>query len=226
MNTSQLKSLNFFIYTVVLCALFAPLISSPVPSQASYSYILKILFPQDIHPSLRGYYKGEILDLHDGWTTINEEERTNTFSLIFTDEIIEAKDGTSTKHLERSSKKPILWYDITLTFIDNKTLTWNIEKKASKSVPLRLPNNAIVIRINPKFIEKISMPSRVQSPDSNHILYMPTIVMKQHLTEKEESALEENMLYGIMASLDLDRIHARTSKNIQRHNNRVCIFKR
>ena len=80
------------------------------------AYILKTLFPPSIQVPLRGYYKGNILNLDEGWCTVPEQEERLAFSMIFIKDVedIDRASNNNTEYLQRPKNLPFIWYDLTL----------------------------------------------------------------------------------------------------------------
>lgn len=176
-------------------------------------YIIKTICPPQISQQIRGYYKGDIINLDEGWGIISEEDPCCAFSMIFTPDIIHEYDEQKTlKCLRRKKNVPFSWYDITLVK-SGANYQCDIQKIAAQQAPERLPNHAIVIRIHPKFVEELIEPKNMAL--NTNLVYLPTIALKQKMSEKELRELEDEMASCILGSFDLDCLHTRTKKEVK-----------
>ncbi len=166
-------------------------------------------------PGLKAYYKGYKIDLSKGSAVLPEADQKNFFSLVITPdiELVCSKNDNSISYLNRSATAPISWYDLSLVPIINDTNNkkllepayyWNIEKRELKDIPNRLPDESIIILINPKLIHALQSLETTQSGST----MLPALVFNPEATAKE---VEDAVTYAVLSSIDLDTVH--TSAN-------------
>lgn len=204
---------KLFLFCLGLCA--AGLQGADQPTALTpkkYSYVLRLQLPPAINGNhLKAYYKGSCLEL-DSWCLLPEDQRCLTFSLIITPAEIEPVcEGNTTRYLRRNPKAACAWYDLTLEIDPHHKsgYTWNIEKKDLSKVPSRLPEHSILIYTNPEYIDSIKQ-METERPagfsSDTMVINFPTIIFKKTI---DKEVFEETAVTALLASLDLDTIHAR-----------------
>ncbi len=195
--------------------------------QAYYSYILRLVFPPTLQATegLSCNYKGMPLSLSNKWCVIPETQETLTFSLIITNEVEFRNSGNTVRYLKRVPSTPFAWYDLTLTKVPfnpekpwQKLYHWKIEEKPEAEAPLRIPEHAIIIFMDPDFVETIveqdfgieDFGDEEELGDSQkefngqpNSIELPVIIIKKNISPEK---LEENLVYTQMAALDLKTI--------------------
>ncbi len=201
----------FFAYVTLACFL----VQTTAWSAPRVIYSVKTKLPTTIPAleSLPSYYKGHSINLREGRAELPECGESQTFSVIFTQNIGFAAKGNTVRYLKLITGEPYLWYDLTLSFRTEKhddeekrIYSWSVEKRNADDVPERVPEHALVVITNPDFIEtlkpEISIPGAVD-------IVLPTIVFKDSIDPQE---LQESVMQAIIGpALDLDAIH---SKNV------------
>ncbi len=181
---------------------------------------------------LSAYYKGFEISLSEGRALLPECGTPTVFSLIITPSASFKMQGKTVTSLLRDPKQPCRWWDLTLISKDQEVdeedrrsatgeqsqaealaktdedkivtreYTWDIKSVAKDDMPERLPEHAIVVLIDPQFIETIT---EIQSENS---INLPTIVFKT-IDESSKEAFEEAILFATMSRPDLRAINCR-----------------
>ncbi len=228
-----------FIYT-----LFSVLILSTVttPTMQAYSIIPgTIQFPQNISktPTTRVYHGGEIRQC-----TIDQDKRTITFNIpkypqqsqfhvLFTETIdfsyYTSKYQTSTNntaaYVKLKDQQPYLLFTLTLIPKITKTKdgdslvthTWHIDKVTNRDKNNKIPDDAIIICLDPDWIHSMK---------SYNSFEFPTILIKQNIFELSgsEKAFYEQAVRLQLAAIDSDTLHSTSSQQIMKQEqNRIMI---
>jgi hypothetical protein len=168
-------------------------------------------------PGLKAYYKGYKIDFSKGTALLPETQPQTFFSFIITPEIelVCSKNDNSISYLQRAKHAPIDWYDVSLITIitdaNNKKLIepayqWMVEKRDTSAIPDRLPDQAIIILLNPKLIQTMSTTEQAQEGS----LLLPSLVFN---TETSAQELEEALTYATLSSIDLDTVHVSAAES-------------
>lgn len=166
-------------------------------------------------PGLKAYYKGTKIDLSKGCGKVPEPEPGESvkkyFSLIITPdiELSCSRQDNSVKYLKRVPSSPILWFDATLSLTitdeQGKKLTdpyysWTIEERSTDELPDRLPEQALIILIEPKLITRI----QATKQSCEEPLLLPSIVFDDSVSTE---TLQNALTYAAISSIDLDTVH-------------------
>lgn len=181
-------------------------------TQEKALYILRIDFPPqtDTIPPICGYYKGYKLEFDNELCILPESQMCDKFVLVITPQINHKSDGSNIKYLERSEKQPCRLFYLTGEYnAPTSTLTnWCIEEEKIKNVPLRLPDSALVLLMNPRHIDKViyskNRKNLNKKIEQKTFTMLPTIVIKKQITQKE---LNSASIYTLLASLDANAVH-------------------
>ena len=204
----KISLFSFFTCTLLAISPFWPI------SATHLIYSLKTKFPKSATADqyLPGYYKGCEIDIHEGRTELPECYESQTFSIIFTENIDFSAKGNTVRYLKRIEGQSYSWYDLTLSYStekhdgeDKRVYSWTVEKRKENDVPQRIPDHALVILTNPAFVEALTTEPTI--PGSVDVI-LPTIVFKQNL----DSDLFQDTINQIMLGpvLDLDAIHKKS----------------
>lgn len=171
-------------------------------------YLFTVKFPSNIKkmPVLCGYYKGKPLDFDKDFCIISQKEPVNQFTLVITDQISFPHES-NIKHLERIEGNPCNLYYIT----KKDDITWCVEEQNIKDLPLKLPNDSIILLINPEYVEFIDNNIRSVSNKKN-IIDLPCVVIKSNISQQE---LLTASISSLLASLDVKSIHAQVEKALK-----------
>jgi len=178
-------------------------------------YAINLQLPHT-NANIPGYYKGFKLPLKEGRALLPECKTSLVFSFVITKNLSFAMRDRTVSSLIRNLDAPCAWYDLTLVFNtknnedddDEATqdYSWIIEKKSLDDVPKRLPLHAIVLLIDPQFIETVVDKETTHTPD---VINLPTIVFKELSTEQLAKDFENALVAAVMNGLDLDAIHSK-----------------
>jgi len=84
--------------------------------------------------------------------------------------------------------------------------SWKIEEIRLPETG-RIPDDAIILRLNPDYIKTIKGGSAIA---------LPTIFLKEEMIKKAEDKFHEESIEVMLASLDIDTIHANVRQEIKR----------
>jgi len=190
-----------------------------------------IQFPPSLHkiPMVRIYYGG-----HKITPSLNDETKQITFGvpkgmnqtslyLLITEAVNcnIAKNNHYTSnimntigYLKASPNKP---YRLFKLAINEQASGWGVDECMLTTDDLRIPDMAIVVHYNPNFIDTIQ-------PTKNNFA-LPVINLKQNLLELagSEDKLHDISNALLLASIDIDTIHATLSDSIKIEANRALI---
>lgn len=205
--------------------------NNPLNKQSEVTYLLKIKFPNHIIevPKIIGCYKGYRLEFENNLCFIEQSyQGHHQFVLIITPEIEPKLEGNNVKYLERKNDKPCRLFYLTgkydQTFEKNK-INWQIEEENSENIPTRLPEDALVLLTNPRFVRGVkSIPneSMESMQDLDSLIILPEVILKNEITQKE---LNESSVYSLLASLDSNAICTPPIKKASNHIKTVVISK-
>lgn len=183
--------------------------------KTNFYYKLRIKFPENLESQYKfcAYYKGKTLDFVNDIATIEEQSEINKFILVLTKEINFKSEGKHIVYLERKNKKACNFYYINGIYDqdDKNIIDWKIEKEDINKLPLRLPDKAIIILINPKFIKGLEFKKEKKRRKKNLkriIIDLPTIIIK-HMNKSE---IENDSIRSTCASIDANVVHIKNKK--------------
>lgn len=185
-------------------------------STQNYTYVVKIDTDQRDKVHVKCSYKGCVIDLSDGIDFLPENDLLNSFPIIITVEHPRLSSGP-VSHLERVSDAECLWYDVSWTKEGTKTV-WTIEQRADDDMPLRIPDNALIICYPPEFIEKIEDKT---PQESSSIIHLPTIILKKNLTQQERTKRDNGLTRCILSQPDVNAYLTPTPSKLIKTGNTI-----
>lgn len=197
-------------------------------SNDSHSYILRIKFPPQVLtvPTMCGYYKGNKLIFTEDFCFIPETKACTSFSLFITKPEFAPKpkcDGNNIRYFKRRDQKPGRFFHITKKINTHNNNSWKISEKNINQVPLRLPDDTIILFLDPKYIAEIKE-NRVLNADyveNPSITELPRIIIDPKINLDELSELAE---ISVLASCDLDAFHIPVKEKTQiKHLDKVTL---
>lgn len=190
----------------LLGLLLFPLLCSA--SQTQFPYILRIHFPTHIKkiPSIYGYYKGQQLTFENDMTLFFDPQQRTHFTLVITPEVAHQATDNHIKYLRRKPDVECSVYSLDREYDPEAGTTkgWKIQQEDLKSLPERLPDDALILLLDPSLITSISY-SKAHDTKTG-IINLPSIFIKTALSQEE---LDSAALHGILASLDINAFHKR-----------------
>lgn len=118
-------------------------------------YLLRVVLPHGCHvDGLIALCNGQPVTLNEHGNLLPITTRTSVFSLVITESIDYAPEGNGIRYRKRFKNLPCLWYDVTLMY-DNEVpagYRWEISELTEDAIPLRIPEHAIVIFLEPRFV--------------------------------------------------------------------------
>ncbi|HBL98239.1 TPA: hypothetical protein DDZ86_01180 [Candidatus Dependentiae bacterium] len=162
---------------------------------------------------LCGYYKGFELSLSEGRALLPECGSPTVFSLVVTPYLTFKMRGKTVSALVRDTTLPCAWWDLTLIPREYemegedgesiKEYSWIIKPVARADMPEALPEHAVVVLIDPQFIETLT---EIPSADS---INLPTLIFKSLDDAKTKEAFDEAILFATMSRPDMRAINCR-----------------
>jgi hypothetical protein len=198
---------NFFYIFISFLLLFSDLTLSKSlqNNQSVISFVIKLTTSLFIKAKgLRAYYKGNPFIFNDENICIVSEKKRHTFTLIIVKDTHLIMESNRKKYFKLKPNAPFLWYDLDLffddpldSFIKNPHYHWHINPRKPEDVSLRIPEDALIILLDPHFIEELYIPpySHVTNKCNALTIYLPYIKIKEHITTQEfEKALIQHLL--------------------------------
>lgn len=176
-------------------------------------YSMRINFPATFKkiPALCGYYKGYKLEFDENMCIIPENNQAcSYFTVIITEQVKHTRDGTL-EHLQRFADKPCR-----LFHISRRDKQWHVQEEHTDNIPVRLPEEALVLLINPVFVDSFSTQdsTRIDTP----IITLPTLYIKPTVTQQE---FDISALQALFASLDVNPVHSSVKKAVKKERSLV-----
>lgn len=208
-----------------------------VPIKDNTSYILRVKYPETIkqQPNLRAYYKGYRYDISN-MGIISDQSEMSTLFIVITDQIKHKWENERAQYLERVESNPCRAF-----FLSSKLSTtgadigqWQISEENIQNVPLRLPEDALVILLNSDLIETLKEnPNKFveafrknleynPNDDKKTIIYLPELIIKENVTQSQIDLAVINASLGSI--IDLGAIHIPRRKEIKIERERIVEF--
>lgn len=190
------------------------------------SYILRVEFPDFITkiPNLCAYYKGYAINFVDNICLIPQDNYINQLMLVITPEINHKSEGNNIKYLERIENKPCRIFYITSKLDKNNCVSWYCQEENIEDLPLRLPDGALVLLLNPNYVESLSYDEEYESfkNSSGTLINLPKIIIKQDVKIEE---INNSMNYIWLAACDIRAIHSNLKTRLKKtcQNNQEII---
>jgi len=197
------------------------------------SYIFRVKYPQTIkkQPNLRAYYKGYRYDIGN-MGIISHQSEANTLFIVITDQIKHKSENERIQYLERVENNPCRAFFLSTKAPDanSSTLQWDIQEENVQNIPLRLPEDALVILLNSnlveilkenpnKFIEDFKKNLEYNPNDKKRtIVYLPELIIKENSTQAQIDSAAE---YASLCGIDLDAMHVSPKKEIKIERERI-----
>jgi len=183
----------------------------------THTYVIRVKFPSSIVtiPPLCGYYKGEKLVFTDNQAVFTDTDSCSCFPLVITSELSHKSDGGTILYLERKNSLACRLFYISRTTQEySEKNQWTVEEEPISELPLRLPENSIILLMNPDHILSLQS-ARISSKKttfSDKVVQLPSVIIKKNISEEELKAASDN---AILASMDINAIHTRITKATQ-----------
>lgn len=177
-------------------------------AKESYLYTIKFILPHGVKltEELCGFYKGKPIEFDKRWALLPTDDESFAFSILITPQVHFTFDGNNVSSIRRVTSVPFKWFDLTLQASKRTgTYHWNITELKKDEAPNQIPDHAIIVLLDPKFIEKLTSPVN-PCPDqpSGKIIALPSIAIDEYADEDE---LNEACELAQLASIDLRTIH-------------------
>jgi hypothetical protein len=184
----------------------------------TYTYMLRIKFPPLLHkiPPICSYYKGKKLTFDQDFALISETKNGVNFSLFITQPEYAPKpkcDGNTIRYFERHAHKPGKFFHINR--LPYGSQMWRVIEKKVEHIPLRLPDDTIILLLDPKFVSEIKQIADSQLVSDlyqNNLIALPTIILKPDLNQEELTHTTE---LSLLAACDLNTFHMPTKEKTQ-----------
>lgn len=159
-------------------------------------------------PKFSGYYKGQKIKFDGGFFNFKDTNKSATFVLVVTSQITKKRSNYNTISLERVLNNACKIY-----YFTQKEDIWLIEEEREEDMPLRLPDTAFILLLDPKYIDKIDT-SIISNSDS--LIYLP----RMYLNGMSDLSKELDII--ALDALDIDCVHNSIS-NVNIANNTALI---
>jgi hypothetical protein len=219
-------SLILFILTIAYC-----------PIALSYGkgiFVGSVQFPKTLTdiPHFRIYYGGNKIksDIHVNSKkvvfSIPEDKRRTSFTVIITESIQFASEDNTIMYLKLAKNQSYKFFSIQLIKMENAiiendkrkdpTYEWIIEQQHINLLDGRIPDDALIICMNPNFIQGLEGGNSVE---------FPKIIVKSDVVQLagSESKFEDSYAKLLLSSLDTDAIHANIHEEVKQNNQRSRI---
>lgn len=179
------------------------LFSYRLEAEIQIPYIMRLNFKQGIEskqrlPNVFGYYKGQRICFDKDFCSF-KDIKTPNFLLLITPQVRKNISNYNRTSLERLPDN-----NCKLFYLNKTETSWIIEEENLNDIPIRIPDSAFVLLLDPKYIEKIE--ENFIHKDSQNLLYLPDIYIKN-----TQSLIEESD-YIALDSLDISSIHTAKQK--------------
>jgi len=207
--------------------------SQDVLAKDNTSYIFRIKYPETIkkQPNLRAYYKGYRYDIGN-MGIISHQSEANTLFIIITDQIKHKCENERIQYLERIENNPCRAFFLSskAPSANSDTLQWQIQEENIQNIPLRLPEDTLVILLNSNLVEMLKEnPNKFvedfkknieYNPNDNKrtIVYLPELIIKENTNQAQ---IDSAAAYASLCGIDLDAMHVSPKKEIKIERERI-----
>lgn len=219
-------SLILFILTIV----HSPLLFS----YGKGIFVGSVQFPKTLEdiPQFRIYHGGNKLKsgIHTHGKkvtfTIPEDKRRTAFTVIITESIQFASEDNTIIYLKLAQNQPYKFFSIQLIKMDNgivendkrkePTYEWIIEEQHINLLDSRIPDDALIICMNPNFIQGLEGGNSVE---------LPKIIVKNDAVQLagSQAKFEDSYAKLLLSSLDTDAIHANIHEEVKQDRQKMRI---
>ncbi|MGC2310290.1 MAG: hypothetical protein WA432_01555 [Candidatus Babeliaceae bacterium] len=192
------------LFILFLLSVFFPVCLSGVeqPTPLLHSYIIKLLTASSALKAtgLNVYYKGNPFVFNEENICVITEKKRRTFTVVITQEIEIVIKKNQKKYFKLKKDAHFLWYDLDLVvddpvdpFITHAQYHWHINPRLPQEVAARIPDNALIILLDPDFIEELHNPELelhkknqlIEQNSRAFTLYFPLIKIKKDITPQQ-----------------------------------------
>lgn len=202
-----------------------------VPLKDNTSYILRVRYPNTItkQPNLRAYYKGYKYEIGN-MGIITDQAEANTLFIVITDQIKHKCENERIQYLERIANNPCRAFFLSSKTTNSDTSQWQIAEENIQNVPLRLPEDAMVILLDANMIETLKeSPNKfIEDFKKNHeynpndskrtIVYLPELIIKENINQ---SQIDLASAYASLCCIDLEALHVSPKKEVKIERERI-----
>ncbi len=191
------------------------------------SYIFTVKMPKAVVrdiPTILGYYKGEQLNFDSNFCIIHEDLKTSSFTIIVTPDISRKAEDKNVYCLERKENLPCKIFYVNQVEKASKSensadydIEWHIEKETNlKEMPKKLPDNAIVILLDPEYVDDFRVLDNQKNLEVNGkavIIRLPVLILKlKNNDTKDIKSFQESFDHALIAAIDQKPIHVESNK--------------
>jgi hypothetical protein len=211
------KCLSSVLLVIVMVS--AQFSQSAAYNKSAPTYITRIIFPTALKniPTLYGYYKGYKVEFDKDYCIIPEDEVYTYFPIIITQEVNHELSGNNIRYLARIPEKPCRLFHVSF-----KDKQWSVEEEDTKKLPIKIPENALVLLLNPDHVDALQEVKTAENTSEN-VLNLPSIHIKPTVTEQE---LNATSIYTLLAGLDSNAIHTSIDKKLKKERSTVVLSMR
>lgn len=157
-----------------------------------------------------------------------EDKKRTSFTLIITETIQFESEENTILYLKLADNQPYKFYSLQMIKIENEdfdkekavrkepTYEWIVEEQKVSLEDGRIPDDAIIICMNPKYIEKL---------EGGNAVELPKIYLKNDAVQLagSESKFDDNWAKILLSSLDTDAIHANLQQEVKQDHQKTRI---
>lgn len=201
-------------------------------------FMLTVQFPKSLKdiPNFRIYCEGNKIkgDINKNSKRVTfalpEDKKRTHFTLIITEKIQFKSEENTILYLKLADEQPYKFYSLQLIKTDPQAqeekdsrkdpiYQWIIEEQKVSLEDGRIPDDAIIICIDPSYIEKL---------EGGNAIELPKIFIKEDAVQLagSESKFDDSWTKILLSSLDADSIHANLQHEVkqEQHRSRVAII--
>lgn len=192
---------------------------SPFQEKLNFSYSFSVKVPPAIIknlPPVCAYYKGEKLNFESNFCIIYEDSKMASFTIVITPDITRKAEDKNVYYLERKEDLPCVIYyvnqveKVNSPDFQNYDIEWHIDKETNtKNMPKRLPDNSIIILLDPEYIDDLKVKDldqkNIEISGSSVIVSLPDLILKSK--NNSLKAIQDALDNALLASLDQKPFH-------------------
>lgn len=197
-------------------------------------YLLRVVLPHGCHvDGLGALCNGCPVTLNEHGNLLPISTRRSVFSIIITESLDFAPEGNGIRYLKRFKDKPCLWYDVTLIYDSESPAGyhWEITELAEEDMPTRIPEHAIVVFLEPRFVTGLQECSDARCSEYGSTMEaveegIKNLFILPHVMIDPETScedLQESLGLIALATLDVRTLHRAPHYAIERDEKRSII---
>lgn len=185
------------------------------------SYIFKVQFPEFFKskPQIQAYYRGYNLPIKSGICKLPEDTGSMFYIIIAkTISFIKSESNNYLKLKPGSHSKCYRILRNSTAAFNPEQKPWKIQEELQEEQSERLPDNSIIICMDPNYVKELKIDSKNSNKNSKEKV-LPIIIIDPEVSESE---FNKSLEFSLLASLDINAIHSKVSH--QTHNIKNCMI--